>query len=74
MEESEVIRQTTKIKKNQIEHIAALLTGILSIVFSMIWYIGFIHGITAIVCGARTNLRHKSKLGKAGMILRYNWN
>lgn len=60
-------------KTNEIEHIAALVTGILSVVFASIWFIGLIHGITAIVCGIRTRKRLKSKLGLAGMILRNYW-
>lgn len=61
-------------KTNEIEHIASLVCGILSIIFASIWFIGLIHGITAIVCGVRTRKRFKSKLGLSGMILRYNWN
>lgn len=59
-------------KTNEIEHIAALVTGILSIVFSSVWFIGVIHGITAIVCGVRTKRRLNSKLGLTGLILRNN--
>ncbi len=69
MKEEKVVKTITKMKKTEIQHIAALVSGILSILFSAIWYLGVIHGITAIVCGARTNSRHKSKMGKTGLIL-----
>lgn len=65
----EVIKETTKIKKNEIQHVAALVSGILGIMFSTIWFIGLTNAIVAIVCGARMIQKHNSKMGKAGMIL-----
>ncbi len=68
MGEKESIKKTDKNLK-EIEHIAALLCGILSIVLASIWYLGLIHGITAIVCGIRSRKRFQSKMGLTGFIL-----
>lgn len=70
MEEETVVKKTNEYTKNEIGHIAAFTCGILSIIFASIWYVGIIHGITAMVIGARTGFKNKSKLGKAGFILR----
>ena len=64
----EVVKETT-IKKNEIQHIAALVSGILGIIFSPIWFIGLTHSIVAIVYGTKMMVRYNSKMGKSGMIL-----
>lgn len=50
-------------------HIAALVTGIISIVSMLFWYITIPTGIMAIVFGAKSAKKTGSKIGKAGMIL-----
>lgn len=67
--ENENVRTVTKVSKNEIQTVAALLSGILGILFSSIWFLGLIHSIVAIVCGARMKVRHNSKMGKAGLVL-----
>ena len=49
--------------------IASLTLGIISIVFSLFWYITTPTGILAIVFGRKAISRVGSKLGKAGFIL-----
>lgn len=70
MEEEVVVKTKSKMKKNEIKHIASFTSGILSIVFAFIWYLGIAHGILAIVFGANIRSKYKSKLGTAGFILR----
>lgn len=49
--------------------IAALTLGIISVVFSLFWYISLPTGILAIVLGRKAITKVGSKLGKAGFIL-----
>ena len=49
--------------------VAALVLGIISIVFASFWYISLPTGIIAIVFGAKSARKLGSKLGKAGLIL-----
>ena len=48
--------------------VAALVLGILSIVFELFWYISIPTGILGIVLGVKSSRKTGSKLGKAGMI------
>ncbi len=61
--------ETNKLSKKEITHILAFVSGVLSIVFTPIWYVGVIHGVIAVIYGVRSGLRKKYKLGKAGFIL-----
>ena len=57
-----------KEKNKSGKNVASLTLGILSIVFSLFWYISVPTGIIAIIFGAITIKKFGSKLGKAGMI------
>ena len=48
--------------------VAALVLGIISIVFASFWYISLPTGILAIVFGVKSSRKLGSKLGKAGLI------
>ena len=48
--------------------VAALVLGIISILFASFWYISLTTGILAIVFGAKSSRKLGSKLGKAGLI------
>lgn len=47
--------------------VAALVLGILSIVFTLFWYISVPTGILGIIFGAKSIKKVGSKLGKAGL-------
>ena len=47
--------------------IAALVLGIISIVFTLFWYISVPTGILGIIFGAKSIKKVGSKLGKAGL-------
>ena len=49
--------------------VAALVLGILSIVFALFWYISLPCGILAIILGSIASKKTGSKLGKSGLIL-----
>lgn len=48
--------------------VASLTLGIISIVFSLFWYISVPTGILAIVFGAITTKKFGNKIGKAGLV------
>lgn len=48
--------------------VAALVLGILSIVFQLFWYLSLPTGILGIIFGVKSARKVGSKLGKAGMI------
>ena len=58
-----------ELKKKSSHGAAALVLGILSIVFSAFWYISLPAGILAIVFGRKGVKQVGSKLAKAGFIL-----
>lgn len=57
-----------EIKTKSSMGIASLTLGILSIIFSIFWYIALPTGILAIIFGAKSTKKMGSKLGKAGLI------
>lgn len=48
--------------------VASLTLGIISILFSLFWYISIPTGILAIVFGAITTKKFGSKIGKSGLV------
>ena len=55
-------------KKTSAMPSASLVLGIISIVFSLFWYMSLPTGILAIIFGAKSIRKFGSKLGKAGLI------
>ena len=55
-------------KKNSAMATASLPLGIISIVFSLFWYITLPTGVLAIIFGSKTTRKLGSKLGKSGLI------
>jgi len=55
-------------KKNSAMAVASLPLGIISIVFSLFWYITLPTGVLAIIFGSKTTRKLGSKLGKSGLI------
>ena len=55
-------------KKKSGMSVAALTLGIISIVFTLFWYISLPTGILGIVFGAKTAKKIGNKIGKAGLI------
>ena len=49
--------------------VAALVLGIISIVFASFWYISLPTGITAIILGIDSYKKEKKSLGLAGLII-----
>lgn len=60
--------ENNELKKNSEFGVTSLVLGILSIVFSLFWYITLPTGILAIIFGKKSINRVGSKLGKAGLI------
>ena len=56
-----------KEKNNSAMAIASLPLGIISIIFSVFWYISIPTGIIAIIFGAKTTRKFGSKMGKSGL-------
>ncbi|MBQ6324367.1 MAG: DUF4190 domain-containing protein [Bacilli bacterium] len=50
-------------------HVVSLVLGIISVLTTFFWYISWPTGIVAIVLGAKSYKKIKSKLGMAGLIL-----
>ncbi len=57
------------LKKKSELGVTSLVLGIISIVFSIFWYMTLPCGILAIIFGKKAINRVGSKLGKAGLIL-----
>lgn len=55
-------------KKTTCKGVAALTLGIISIIFSLFWYVSLPTGILAIVFGKKASKQTGSKLGKAGLV------
>ena len=55
-------------KKKSGMNVAALVLGIISIVFTLFWYMSIPTGILAIIFGAVSAKKIGSKLGKAGLV------
>ena len=55
-------------KKKTAMPVAAMVLGIISIVFDLFWYISLPCGILGIVFGAKSAKRLGSKMGKTGVI------
>ena len=58
-----------EIKNKSSLGVAAITLGIISVVFTLFWYITIPSGILSIVLGRKAISRVGSKLGKAGFIL-----
>ena len=56
-------------KKHSAKPVGAFVLGILSIVFSLFWYVTLPCGILAVIFGSKASRKLGSKLGKAGLIL-----
>ena len=56
-------------KKHTGMPVTSLVLGIISVLFSLFWYITLPTGILAIIFGAKTSKKLGSKLGKAGLII-----
>ena len=63
------MEENNNLKSKSSLGVASLVLGIISIVFSLFWYITLPCGILAIVFGKKAINRVGSKLGKAGLIL-----
>ena len=57
-----------KDKNKSAMSVASLILGIISIVFSLFWYISIPTSIIAIIFGTKTIKKFGSRLGKAGLI------
>ena len=57
-----------KDKNKSAMSVASLTLGIISIVFSLFWYISIPTSIIAIIYGTKTIKKFGSRLGKAGLI------
>lgn len=55
-------------KKKSAMPVAAMVLGIISIVFDLFWYISIPCGILGIVFGAKSAKKLGSKMGKTGVI------
>lgn len=55
-------------KKKSAMPVAAMVLGIISIVFDLFWYISIPTGILGIVLGAKSAKKLGSKMGKTGVI------
>lgn len=56
-------------KKHSAKPVGALVLGILSVLFTLFWYISLPCGILSIIFGSKASRKLGSKLGKAGLIL-----